>query len=94
MVHLQCSCSLAKFTSWFHVHIDPEVDPEVSRYHLLQHPRSGWFEGHHQRDHQRDLERHPHESGPAYQHQSVPKQLQVARDALDHGTAELCPSRR
>jgi len=45
--------SLLKFTSWFPLHVDPEVDPKVdpkvSRDHLLQDPRSGWFEGHHGR---------------------------------------------
>ena len=57
IVDVHSSGSLLMFTSWFHVyidpaidvHIDPEVDPKVSRYHLLQHPRSGAFEGHHGR---------------------------------------------
>jgi hypothetical protein len=47
IVQVHSSGSLAKFTPWFHVYIDPEVDPKVLRYHLLEHPRSGWFGGHH-----------------------------------------------
>jgi len=41
IVKVHSSCSRLGFD----VHIDPEVDPKVSRYLLLQHPRSGWFEG-------------------------------------------------
>lgn len=44
-VDVHWSGSLLLFTSWF----DVPIDPKVSRYHLLQHPRSGWFEGHHGR---------------------------------------------
>jgi hypothetical protein len=64
-VDVHSSGSLFKFTSWVHIHIDaaidvridpgidihidPEFAPKVSRCDLLQHPRSGWFEGHHGR---------------------------------------------
>lgn len=39
VVQVHSSSSLRMFTSWFHVDIDPEVDPQLSRDHLLQYPR-------------------------------------------------------
>ena len=54
---VNCSCSLVMFTSWFHVHIDPEVD--LHGYHQR------FLRRFHQEDHRKYLQKllQRHQSG-------------------------------